>query len=125
MEDFALIQTLIERAEKDPFTWTSIESNRPDPDTYSSIKHQLDIRLRKAVSILAKTMKTKMKAVNKMRKEWLQSVDLVGEELNELDLNTALEEIVNSFIMECEANLYSVSYKQVSTYYVVLFPNFP
>ena len=56
-----------------------------------------------------------MKAVNAKRKEWLQSVDLVGEELNETDLNTALDEIVNSFIMECETNLYSV-YLQTSFY---------
>ena len=114
-EDLSSIQTLIERAEKDPFTPISTEVNRPDPETYSSIKHQLDIRLRKAVSSLAKTMKTKMKAVNAKRKEWLQSVDLVGEELNETDLNTALDEIVNSFIMECETNLYSV-YLQTSFY---------
>ena len=115
MEDFSSIQALIERAEKDPLTSTSTEATRPDPETYSSIKHQLDIRLRKAVSGLAKTMKTKMKAVSTKRKEWLQSVELVGEELNETDLNTTLNEIVNSFIVECETNLYSV-YLQTSFY---------
>lgn len=125
MEDFSSIQALIERAEKDPLTSTSTEATRPDPETYSSIKHQLDIRLRKAVSGLAKTMKTKMKAVSTKRKEWLQSVELVGEELNETDLNTTLDEIVNSFIVECETNLYGVFYKQVFTCYVVLFQDFP
>ena len=125
MEDFSSIQTLVERAEKDPLTLTSMESSHPDPETYSSIKHQLDIRLRKAVSGLAKTMKTKMKDVNAKRKEWLQSVDLVGEELNETDLNATLDDVVNSFIAECETNLYGVFLQIRFTYYVILFQNVP
>ena len=66
-----------------------------------------------------------MKDVNAKRKEWLQSVDLVGEELNETDLNATLDDVVNSFIAECETNLYGVFLQTRFTYYVILFQNVP
>ena len=115
IEDITPIQNLVELAEKDPLTVSTVETHTIDPETYTNIKHQLDIRLRKAVNTLAETMKPKMRAVNQKRKEWLQSVDYLGDELSEADLETALNQIADAFIRECKGTLSYVSYKQPST----------
>ena len=94
------VKDLIVAAEQDPL------SNIPDvpvadPESYTSFKHQLDLRLRKAVGKLAVTMKPKMKEIAWKRKQILQSMDDLAEEVCADDPERIIAEIVESFMRDC------------------------
>ena len=113
------VKGLIITAEKDPLT-NIIDIPVANPESYTSFKHQLDLRLRKAVTKLAVTMKPKMKEIAWKRKQLLQSIDDLAEEVCVDDPERILDEIVESFIWECSH--FCLSLKQIPLLRILFYP---
>ena len=113
------VKDLIIAAEKDPMT-SNVDIPVANPESYTSFKHQLDLRLRKAVGKLAVTMKPKMKEIAWKRKELMQSIDDLAEEVCIDDLERILNEIVESFIWECSH--FGVALKQITLLRILFYP---
>lgn len=104
------IEELIRASEKDPLA-PEEEPPQADPQSYASFKHRLDLRLRKVVGELPMRLKRNMGVVIAKKKQLLQSIDTLSDELTLED--DTIETIANSFQRECLL-LSIVRLKQVS-----------
>ena len=104
------IKELIRTAEKDPLTPLE-DSSHANPPSYASFKHRLDLRLRKVVGELPIRLKRNMGVISAKKKQLIQSIDTVSDELSLED--ETIEAIASTFQRECLL-LSIVHLKQVS-----------